>query len=95
MSRVRRLHVICYDVACGKRLRAALVLARRHACGGQKSVHECWMDVIEHTRLFADFCRILDAQKDRVFLARMDLRRMPMFRGVGQRPADNHFLMVA
>ncbi|MBB5015881.1 CRISPR-associated endonuclease Cas2 [Rehaibacterium terrae] len=95
MSTLRRLHIVCYDVSCPRRLRTALVLARRYASGGQKSVHECWLNAREQGDLLADLARLIDEDRDRILCARLDPQRSPMFRGAGRLPCDDDFLLVA
>lgn len=95
MAAPRALHIVCYDVACSARLRAALWLTRRHASGGQKSVHECWLDRREHGELLSSLALLLDERSDRVLLARLDPQRQPLFRGTGRPPSDDDFLLVA
>lgn len=90
----RVLNIASYDIADRKRLRAALWLARRHATGGQKSVHECWMSDAERAHLLAAYSLLVDERFDRVLLARIDLQRRPMFRGMGCAPVDTELLQV-
>lgn len=91
----RRLYVACYDIACQRRLRAVLWQARRHASGGQKSVHECWLTAQEHGELLAALALLVDARHDRVLLARLDPRRPVIARGMARLPVDSEFLLVA
>ncbi len=90
----RILSVASYDIADHRRLRAALWLARRHATGGQKSVHECWMSESERGQLLATYDQLVDTRCDRVLLARMDPQRPPMFRGMGRALAAGGLLQV-
>ena len=94
MSARRQLFIASYDIACPQRLRAALRLARRHASGGQKSVHECWMDERERVCLLSSYAAILDPDRDRVLLAGVDPLRSAMSRGVGSLPSDPDVLLV-
>jgi CRISPR-associated protein Cas2 len=95
MASHRALHVACYDIACPRRLRAALWQVRRYASGGQKSVHECWLTPAEHGYLLGAYALLMDERYDRILLARIDPHRAPMIRGAGRMPTDDTFLLVA
>lgn len=92
---VRALHLACYDVGNDARLRVALRLARRHASGGQKSVHECWLSPAEAGDLLGNFQWLMDPDSDRLLLVRLDPRRTVKLRGCACAPTDLDFLLVA
>lgn len=91
----RALHLACYDIGNDARLRIALKIARRHASGGQYSVHECWLSPAEASDLLARFRRLMDPLVDRLLLVRLDPRRAVKSRGCAISPTDLDFLLVA
>lgn len=91
----RDLYLAAYDVACPRRLRAALDLVRGYATGGQYSVHECWLTPAERAQLIVDAAAILDASEDRLLLLRLDPRGAAITLGVGQAPEDPSCFYVA
>ncbi|HPE60796.1 MAG: CRISPR-associated endonuclease Cas2 [Thiothrix sp.] len=70
----RGLYLACYDVADDARLRAALLVVRAYATGGQKSVHECWLNTLERGDLLADISLVLNPLEDSFLLVRLDAR---------------------
>jgi CRISPR-associated protein Cas2 len=88
MQTDRDLYLVAYDVACPRRLRAALDLVRGYATGGQYSVHECWLTPGERGDLIHDAACVLDEERDRLLLVRLDPRAATIALGVAQRPSD-------
>lgn len=87
-------YLLAYDVADPRRLRAALKLARGHATGGQRSVHECFLTPSERRALLADYAALLDADSDRLLLLRLDPRARTYALGTASAPADPDFFYV-
>lgn len=87
----RRLYLAAYDVADPRRLARALARAKRHACGGQKSVFECWLTPAEMAAFVDAMRRLLRAGEDRFFLLRLDPRSRPRTLGLAVPPADLDF----
>ena len=90
----RRLHLVAYDVSDPGRLRAALHVTRRHATGGQKSVHECWLTPAEKGQLIADLAQILDERHDRLLIIRLDPRQRVAVLGRAVPPADPDWFYI-
>lgn len=90
----RTLHLLAYDVRDPRRLRRALIVARAYACGGQKSVHECFLTPAEATRLLKEMRVVVAAQEDSVLLIRLDPRGRPRTFGIAVPPADGRYLYV-
>lgn len=84
----RILYLAAYDVRKPSRLRAALKRVRGHATGGQKSVHEVFLTPRERDELLHDLHYILDEQRDRFVLVRLDPRSQPRLLGTAQPPQD-------
>ncbi|PWV65982.1 CRISPR-associated endonuclease Cas2 [Plasticicumulans acidivorans] len=77
MSR-RDLYIAAYDISDAQRLHEALLLLKRYASGGQKSVFECFLDADERRRLLGDMRTLLDDDTDRFLL-------LPLRAGQGER----------
>lgn len=90
----RDLHLVAYDVADHKRLRASLELVRGYASGGQKSVHECHLTPAERAELVHAYSLILDEDKDRLLVLRLDPRARTYALGVAVEPADGSYFYV-
>jgi CRISPR-associated protein Cas2 len=87
----RQLHLAAYDVACPRRLQAALDLVRAYATGGQKSVYECFLTPAEKGALLADMAALLDRRSDRFFLLRLDPRARTVALGCAVPAVDPPF----
>jgi CRISPR-associated protein Cas2 len=90
----RRLFLVLYDISCPRRLARALYAVREHATGGQKSVHECFLDAAELRSLRAALAGIIDAGEDSVLFVRLDPRMKPRTLGIALKPADPAFFYV-
>lgn len=90
----RALHLLAYDVSHPARLRRALQAARRHASGGQKSAHECWVTGAERAGLLRSLRRALHPRTDRVLSIRLDPRLPPRGLGVAQPPQPPGFRII-
>jgi CRISPR-associated protein Cas2 len=90
----RTLFLVMYDIACPSRLARALHAVREHATGGQKSVHECFLDAAELRGLRHDLRAIVDPQQDSLLFVRLDPRMKPRTLGVATAPSDPAFFYV-
>lgn len=90
----RDLHLAAYDISEPRRLAAALKLARVYATGGQKSVHEIFLTLAEHTQLISDMSALLDMETDRFILLRLDPRSRVHTLGKAIAPADPDYFYV-
>lgn len=89
----RQLHLAAYDVRDPKRLSAALHLVRSHATGGQKSVHELFLSVVEKAGLLLDMNQLLE-NEDRFILLRLDARASVLTHGKANAPADPDYFYL-
>jgi len=64
----RILYLAAYDVTDPDRLQAALRVLKGYACGGQKSVFECFLTERERRELVAEARAVLDLTHDRFLL---------------------------
>ncbi|MCS6891189.1 MAG: CRISPR-associated endonuclease Cas2 [Rhodovarius sp.] len=91
---MRALHLIAYDVSHPLRLRRALHAARRHATGGQKSAHECWVSTGERRSLLHELRRSLHPRADRMLAIRLDPRLAPRCLGIARPPEAPGFRII-
>ncbi len=90
----RDLYLAAYDVSHPRRLRAALALVRGYSTGGQKSVHEVFLTPYEKSELLHDMSLLLDEERDRFFLLRLDPRTRVFTLGVAEAPIDPSYFYV-
>jgi CRISPR-associated protein Cas2 len=90
----RTLFLVLYDISCPRRLVRALHAVREHATGGQKSVHECFLDATELHALRQALRAIVNPGEDSLLFIRLDPRMKPRVLGIGQSPTDPAFFYV-
>ena len=90
----RSLYLVAYDITHPRRLAQALKTVRAYATGGQKSVHECWLEPGELAVLKRDLEAVIDIHDDSVLLVRLDPRLKPRTLGIARPPADPSFFFV-
>lgn len=90
----RDFHLAAYDIAHPRRLAAALELVRGCATGGQKSVHELFLTGSEKRELLHAMSLLLDEEKDRFLLLRLDPRARTYALGCATQPADPDYFYV-
>lgn len=88
----RQLYLAAYDVRDDKRRRKALKVARAFASGGQKSVHECWLDKEERALLKKNMELVIDNDADQFALIALDPRRRTRTYGIALKPASADFI---
>jgi len=90
----RILYIAAYDVADPRRLRRALHAVKGFATGGQKSVFECFLTVVEREELLRRVTAVLDADEDRFLLIRLESRSRTRTLGIAVQPSDPSFYYV-
>jgi CRISPR-associated protein Cas2 len=90
----RSLYLVAYDICDPRRLARALKIVRAYATGGQKSVHECWLEPGELAALKHDLQRVIDPGEDSVLFVRLDPRMKPRTLGIARAPVDPSFFFV-
>jgi CRISPR-associated protein Cas2 len=90
----RTLYLVLYDISSDRRLARALHAVREHATGGQKSVHECFLDTAEMSALRRNLRTIIDPGEDSLLFIRLDPRMKTRGLGIARRPADPSFFYV-
>ena len=89
----RLLYLAAYDVTDPNRLQAALHVLKGYACGGQKSVFECFLTERERWALVGEVRAVLDVASDRFLLlplGRVTVRTL----GIAVPPSDPEFYYV-
>ena len=90
----RILYLAAYDVADPDRLQAALHVLKGYACGGQKSVFECFLTERERRTLVFEVRQVLDLSSDRFLLlplGKVTVRAL----GIALTPGDPDFYYVS
>ena len=90
----RTLYIVSYDICDPRRLARALKIVRAYATGGQKSVHECWLEPSDLAVLKRDLAAVIDAGEDSVLFVRLDPRMRPRTLGIARPPSDPAFFFV-
>ena len=90
----RKLYLIAYDISDARRLRHALELTRAYSTGGQKSVHECYLNDSERQHMLDAITQIIDPEEDRGMLLRLDSRCGVDVMGIANKPVDQDFFYV-
>ncbi len=89
----RILYLAAYDVTDPDRLHAALRVLKGYACGGQKSVFECFLTERERRELVAEVRAVLDLTRDRFLLLPLgDITVRTL--GIALPPSDPDFYYV-
>lgn len=84
----RALYVVAYDVRDPARLQKVLDVVRGWSTGGQKSVHECWLEEAELERLIAELEAVIDPEVDSLVIVRPEDPRATRVLGTATRPED-------
>ncbi|NKC12770.1 MAG: CRISPR-associated protein Cas2 [Gammaproteobacteria bacterium] len=90
----RTPYLLAYDIREPRRLKAALKIARSHATGGQRSVHEVFLTRSERNGILEAFRQLLDQQEDRLLLIRLDPRARTYAIGTASPMADPDFFYL-
>lgn len=89
----RTLYLAAYDVTDPDRLQSALHVLKGYACGGQKSVFECFLTERERQALVSEARAVLDLTRDRFLLlplGNVTVRAL----GIAIPPSDPEFYYV-
>ena len=89
------LYLAAYDVTDPDRLQAALHVLKGYACGGQKSVFECFLTVRERQQLVAEVKTVLDLGTDRFLLLPLPEYRRIHTLGIAVAPSDPEFYYIS
>ena len=90
----RVLYITAYDISEPARLRKVHHVVKRFATGGQKSVFECFLTPAEREVLLAGVRELLDEDRDRLALLRVEQRARPMLLGIATPASDPDFFYV-
>ena len=89
----RILYLAAYDVTDPDRLPAALHVLKGYACGGQKSVFECFLTARERQELVGKMRAVLDLTHDRFLLLPLGAITVRTL-GIAIPPSDPDFYYV-
>lgn len=90
----RALYLAAYDVTDPDQLQAALRVLKGYACGGQKSVFECFLTARERAAMLAEIRAVLDIAEDRFLLLPLPDAGGIRALGIAVRPSDPDFYYV-
>ncbi|MCC7220096.1 MAG: CRISPR-associated endonuclease Cas2 [Candidatus Contendobacter sp.] len=90
----RDFYLAAYDVTDPERLQAALHVLKGYACGGQKSVFECFLTGRERQALLVEMRGVLEVREDRFLLLPLPAYRRSRVLGIAIRPSDPDFYYV-
>ena len=88
------LHLAAYDIRTPQRLRRCHRILMDYACGGQKSVFECYLTPTERQTLLERVSQVLDLEEDRFLLVPLPAQR-PLTLGKAKDPLNPNMLYVA
>lgn len=89
----RRLYLAAYDIRSPRRLRRALKVLKDYACGGQKSVFECYLSPKEKLELMRRIASVMDETEDRFLVVPVKPDAVRVL-GIAVMPADPDFFYV-
>ncbi len=90
----KKLYLLCYDIADDKRLYKALKIARHHALGGQKSVHECWLSNEEKQQLIKQYKALIKPNEDGFLLIQLNPKQTVHALGQGIIPEEEDWFYM-
>ncbi|EIC29983.1 MULTISPECIES: CRISPR-associated endonuclease Cas2 [Methylomicrobium] len=90
----RQLYLAAYDISCNRRLRKALYVLRGYASGGQKSVFECFLTVVEKEQLLEEIAQVINPEEDRFVMVRLAGVKHIRTLGKAVLPQDGSFFYV-
>lgn len=92
---IRSIYLVCYDIACPRRLRRVHQFLLGFKVGGQKSFFECWLTQQELRDVKETLVQIIDQIEDRVHIFQLDPRMKPDCFGIGSTVAlDTPFIIA-
>jgi len=90
----RSLFIAAYDIRSPRRLRRALQVLKDFACGGQKSVFECYLDKQELQELVTRVEDVLDGDEDRFLVVPIPAGSQVRVLGIAVMPTDPSYFYV-
>ena len=91
----KRLFLVAYDISDPKRLRKILKAVRYFSVGGQKSVHECYLNQSEKKFLINRFKKIADLSIDQLFLIPLATNLSVELLGIAQPAISDEFVILS
>ncbi|QTA81766.1 CRISPR-associated endonuclease Cas2 [Desulfonema limicola] len=93
MSRLRKI-IIAYDISRNKTRRMVHNILKSWRIGGQKSVHEAYLDSNQAQELFIQISRKLNPKTDSLMMAWIESHRKILFRGLGKESVENNLFHI-
>jgi CRISPR-associated protein Cas2 len=89
----RVFYLVAYDIRDPGRLAKVLEVVKAWSTGGQKSVHECWLDARELDALERELLAVIDARFDSLVIIRPDSPKAVRTLGIATRPRDEAWML--
>lgn len=89
----RVFHLVAYDVRDPGRLAKVLEVIKAWSTGGQKSVHECWLDARELAALEGELLAVIDPDVDSLVIFRPESPKAVRTLGIASRPRDEAWML--
>ena len=87
----RTLYLIAYDITDERRLNKVRHLLKAYSTGGQKSLHECFLNRGDLNYIVQKLRHIISEEEDRVHIFTMDGRSRTHTLGIAVQPKDPKF----
>lgn len=81
--------VIAYDIRLHKTRRRVHKILKTWCIDGQKSVHECLLGQNRAQELFIQLAHDIDSKTDSLLMARIEIHRKTLYRGISKESAIN------
>jgi len=93
VSRARKI-IIAYDISKNKTRYRVHRILKSWRIDGQKSVHECYLNLNQAQELFIQLSRDLNPKTDSLMMAWIETHRKVLFRGVGKEAVQNDLFHI-
>ncbi len=90
----RTLYLVCYDIACPKRLYRVHRFLLGYKVGGQKSFFECWLTPAELREVRAGLLERMQLDEDRAHIFQLAPRQQTRQLGIAKAPHGGAFMIL-
>lgn len=89
----RAFYLVAYDIRDPGRLARVLEVIKGWSTGGQKSVHECWLDPGELAAVERELLAVIDPEVDSLLVFHPESPRAVRTLGIAARPRDEAWML--
>lgn len=90
----RMLYIIAYDITEERRLNKVRYFLKGYSTGGQKSVHECFLNKKELDYIVEELKNLINEEEDRVHIFQVDRRARIYPLGIAILPKDPSYFYI-